>query len=555
MQFPAGFQNTSDVLIAEIQIGNRDAIGWLISAMLVAVAISVGAYLRRSARRKFATRDRIDAIFPKNTYGSWMSLTVGGLIVASIILLTLGLMDIRWGKTSREVPQKGIEVMFLLDVSRSMLAEDATPNRLERAKQMIRDMVSAMAGDRVGLVAFAGETRQIIPLTNHYEAFRQTLADVGPDSVRRGGSKLGDAIRAGGDGFLSKTTSQRVMVILTDGEDQESRPEELAKRLHDDQAIRIFTIGLGDMEKGMKIPKADQRGFVQYRGKPVVSKLNGEILQSVATASQGVYIPAGTKQVDMNAVYQRYIADIEKTDFDTATVDSYEARFQWFALPALLLLLIEAWWTSQPRPRSKSNRVAATILLFGLMPSNLVSAQSVAADFDSYNRGVASFREQELDTAIGLFKTSIASSDQRIAASSRYNLGTALIAKAKQSVEAGQTESVKETLNAAIQSLRSSLRLRPRWENARANLEQAVRLLDQLDQNSDDDSSQDASQSGDEQDSSEDSQEQDSNDESKQKENEQESKQQDDSENPEQDSENTEQDSENTEQDSGARFR
>ncbi|WP_404310311.1 VWA domain-containing protein [Neorhodopirellula lusitana] len=525
----------------DVQIGNRAAISWLFAGLVILAAMLVAGYLRRVARKRFATADRLDAVFSRRAFATWKSVITGGLVMASIVLLTLGLMDFRWGKTQREVPQKGIEVMFLLDVSRSMLAQDTTPNRLERAKQMIRDMVASMAGDRVGLIAFAGETRQIIPLTNHYEDFSQTLTDAGPDSVRRGGSKLGDAISVGGDSFLSKTTSHRVMIVLTDGEDQESQPVKLAKRLHDEEGIRIFTIGLGDMETGSKIPDAERQGYITHQGKPVLSKLNGKILQEVAVASDGVYIPAGTKQVDMNAVYQRYIANIEKTDFDTAKIDAYEAKFQWFALPAFLLLLIEAWWTSPKRSRklksthTESTRIAApqktqlkrkqiaavtsvVTLALVLTASHPAAAETALSAIEAYNQGVANYQEQNLDGAIENFQNAVGADDPRVATAARYNLGTARVAKAQQAIQANQTESVEADLRAAIASLRSALRLRPRWDNARANLEQAVNLLNQLQQQSNpneqpqSDQNQDQDQSEDQKQSSDDGQKSDSQD-------------------------------------------
>jgi Ca-activated chloride channel family protein len=278
------------------------------------------------------------------------------LIAASLTLLAGANMDIRWGKTWREVPQKGIEVMFVLDVSRSMLAEDAAPNRLSRAKQQIKDMVDEMAGDRIGLVVFAGETRQAVPLTSHYEDFKQTLDAVGPHSVRRGGSRLGDAIEAAAHGFIDKTNDHKAIVIFTDGEDQESKPVEIAKQLHADQNIRIFTVGLGDMDQGARIPDTESRGngFVQYQGQQVWSKMNGAILSQIATETGGAYIPAGTKRVNMGDVYQGYVANVEQTEFETAKINAYVARFQWFAVPALALLLLEVFLSTRSPTRQRA---------------------------------------------------------------------------------------------------------------------------------------------------------------------------------------------------------
>lgn len=466
-------------LPSEIQIGNADAKLWFATGLLVVLVMMIAGWIRRRAIHRFATSDRIQSIFGSDSGKQFRSFARGAGLISAIMLLTLGLMDFRWGKIQREVPQEGVEVMFLLDVSRSMLAEDVTPNRLERAKQMIRDMIAAMAGDRVGLVVFAGETRRMIPLTNHYEDFRTALSDIDPDSVRRGGSKLGNAIEVAGDGFLSKTNSQRVMVVLTDGEDQESKPTNVARKLNEEQGIRIFTVGLGDMESGAKIPDAETQRYIRYQGQPVVTKLDGEILQRVAQVGGGAYVPAGTKQVDMKAVYDRYIAGMEKNEFDTAKIDAYEARFQWFAIPALVVLLFEALGISLPR---RNPRLAALVMLT-LLSSTSGFADEATNLTEIYNQGVQSFRDGDLGSAIERFDQAGRASDGELATTARYNSATARITRVQANLKEGKSESAKEELQTAIDRLRLVLRFRPRWHDARANLEIAVRLMDQLDQN------------------------------------------------------------------------
>ncbi len=346
----------------ETQIGNPTNI-WFLAIVTVGLVLSGYAILaRRRAALKFATARLRGQILPPGTKTRyWMSAI---LIAISMTFLCLAMMDIRWGKTWREVPQKGIEVMFVLDVSRSMLAEDVTPNRLSRAKQQITDMIDEMVGDRVGLVVFAGDTRQSVPLTSHYEDFRQTLDSVGPHSVRIGGSRLGDAINAAANGFISKTNDHKAIVVFTDGEDQESQPVEVAKKVHAENGIRIFTVGLGDMDQGARIPETDDRrgGFVQFDGQQVWSKMNGQILSQIATETDGAYIPAGTRRVNMADVYHGYVANVEQTEFETAKINAYIARFQWFAAPALALLLLEVWISTRSvsaRQRVESKRSKA----------------------------------------------------------------------------------------------------------------------------------------------------------------------------------------------------
>ena len=327
----------------DIQYGNLAQLNWLWAVAAIGVITALAVFRYRQNLKRFATADLIGGLLPKGSTRRTVTTTIVSLV--AMVLLTFSLVDVRWGKTLREVPQKGIEVMFVLDVSRSMLADDVAPNRLERAKQQIKDMVDEMSGDRVGLVVFAGDAKQQVPLTRHYHDFKQTLEEVGPYNVQLGGSSLGNAIQTAADSFLTKTGDHKAIVVFTDGEDQESKPIEVAQQIHADQGIRIFTVGLGDMEKGARIPVGQSQAgsrFLEHEGQQVWSKLNGQILEQVATTSNGAYVPAGTKQVNMADVYHRFIANVEQTEFETAQIKSYTPRFQYFAGPALALLLLNA---------------------------------------------------------------------------------------------------------------------------------------------------------------------------------------------------------------------
>src|SRR3954464_6677867 len=147
------------------------------------------------------------------------------------------------------------------------------------------------------------------------------------------------------------------MVIFTDGEDQESKPIEAAKRAHEATGVRIFTVGLGDVAQGSRIPVGgeERKQYLTHDGEQVWTKQNGEILRQIASTTDGAYIPAGTKQVNMSDVYHSYISRVEQTNFETARVNQYEARYQWFLLPALLLLLLEVVITTWPTRGRMSN--------------------------------------------------------------------------------------------------------------------------------------------------------------------------------------------------------
>ncbi|TWU44611.1 von Willebrand factor type A domain protein [Rubripirellula tenax] len=328
--------------LSELQIGSplRMHLLWVVLAVALIWLLSMAS--ARRAATKFVTSEMRQRVLGRtNQIRNAASLA---LAITSLALLVAALLDVRWGQVSRPVPQSGIEVMFVLDVSRSMLAEDVTPSRLDRAKQMIKDTIDEMAGDRVGLVLFAGEVKQQIPMTSHYDDFKSRLDEVGPDNLVRGGSRLGDAITVAAVGYLTQTNEHKAMVLVTDGEDMESKPVEAAKRAKEEKGITIFTIGLGDLDAGARIPVKTRTGrstFVQHDGETVLSKLNGDILARVATETGGAYIPAGTKQVNMADVYHGYIATVEQQEFETTKVDGYEARFVWFLAPAIALLVAQ----------------------------------------------------------------------------------------------------------------------------------------------------------------------------------------------------------------------
>lgn len=513
--------NTSD-----IQWGNPGALTWLIVVAGVALLFGYAGISRRIAWRRFLGTG------PANRFANpskWNRPVRSFLLLTALVLMVGALSDLRWGKAWEEVPQRGIEAVFVLDVSRSMLAEDVSPNRLGRAKQQIKDMVDEMPGDRVGLVVFAGETRQTLPLTRHVEDFKQTLDSVGLHSVRRGGSRLGDAIRVASDAFLDKTTDHKAMVILTDGEDQESDPVSEAKRAHEEKGIRIFTIGLGDMDEGSRIPDVDpelprrQSGrYVKHRGQTVISKMNGAILKEVATQSDGAYIPAGTKRVDMSDVVHGYISNVDKTDLQTATINTFIPRFHWFLIPTMLLLAFEVLLRGWPNKQSVAEdetpvrsaeplfrnaaKVALVLLAGTLNWSGTLRAQDALRSHggpmspvdrvgrEQFNQGVEHFESRELDAAEQLFAEAASSLDTSLALRARYNLGNCQYSRALAGMQI-EPAAAKEALDAAIANFRSAIQVARSMDHAaessddsvvdvvrraRTNLELALRLKQEL---------------------------------------------------------------------------
>ena len=268
------------------------------------------------------------------------------LLLLALALLTIALARPAWDKKESVVKRSGRDVVFLLDVSKSMLAEDLSPNRLEHAKLAIMDTVERLRGDRVGLAVFAGTTVVKCPLTLDYGFFRTALEGIGPDAVSRGGTMIGDALRTVLRDLLDQQEKEfKDVILITDGEDHESFPKEAAKAAGD-QGVRLIIIGLGDEKEGQRIPITDDQGqksFLKYQGREVWTKLDAETLRAMAQATPGGrYLPVATGTINLGEVYQDLILSAAKKELSSQTMEQYEEKFQIFLAAALCLLLLES---------------------------------------------------------------------------------------------------------------------------------------------------------------------------------------------------------------------
>jgi Ca-activated chloride channel family protein len=267
------------------------------------------------------------------------------LLIAAVAFVILGLSRPAWNPQPQIVNRQGRDVVFIVDVSKSMLAEDLAPNRLERAKLAIRDCLEGLDGDRVGLIAFAGSSVVKCPLTLDYGFFRTMLEEIGPGEISRGGTLIGDALRkALSEVFDEQDKEFRDIILITDGDDQESFPLEAAKQVGE-AGIRIIAIGLGDENQGQRIPVTDAQGrksFLTYQGEEVWTKLDASTLRDVAAATpDGKYLNVATGAFDLNAIYQEFIASAKKKSLEDSRVTLYDEKFQIFIATGFLLLCAE----------------------------------------------------------------------------------------------------------------------------------------------------------------------------------------------------------------------
>ena len=267
------------------------------------------------------------------------------LVLAAFALGVAALSRPAWNPKPKKIERRGRDVVFLLDVSKSMLAEDLAPNRLERAKIAIIDCIDRLQGDRVGLVVFAGTAVPKCPLTLDYGFFRTMLEGVSTDSVSRGGTHIGDAIRkALNSVFDDQQKKYKDIILITDGEDHDSFPEDAAADAGK-RGIRLIAIGIGDENQGKRIPITDESGrrtFLKYKGEEVWSKLDGDTLRKMANSTPGgKYLNVATGAIDLGEVYTQLVAGAEKKALEAKTIKRYEEKFQVFLGVAFALLCAE----------------------------------------------------------------------------------------------------------------------------------------------------------------------------------------------------------------------
>jgi Ca-activated chloride channel family protein len=247
----------------------------------------------------------------------------------------------QFGVKMELVERKGIDIMVAMDISKSMLAEDVAPSRLERAKFEIARFIDLLKGDRVGLIVFAGESFVQCPLTLDYGAAKMFLNTVNTDWVQLQGTDIAGAINQAVEGFKSKQNKSRVLIILSDGEEHLGDAAEAAKKAAAEN-VKLYTVGLGS-ESGVPIPLSKDKSNIVYKkdgeGNLVMTRLNPMMLEKIAIAGNGKYFQAGTT-LDLVSIYGE-IAKMEKNELGTDRLNIYEEQYQVFLVIALLFILME----------------------------------------------------------------------------------------------------------------------------------------------------------------------------------------------------------------------
>lgn len=461
---------------------------WLVAAIIVPLLLALFFWWaeRASAARllRFAGATLLPRLTASHSRAKlWLRL---GIMLLATGLLFTALARPQWGADWQKFDTEGVDILFILDVSKSMLAEDIPPNRLERSKLAILDLLEVVRGDRVGLIGFAGTAFLHCPLTLDHGAFRQALNALNTDSIPVGGTNIAAAFDEA-KAYFDNATNTRIVILITDGEDLEANGIVRARQLAA-AGIRILTVGVGSPD-GELIPIRDSAGNIDFlrdeRGNPVRTRLDESTLKQIAEIGRGMYAPLGASGVGLRQVYDFIRNEIPSERREESLQRIPIERFQWLLGFACLLLLVEPFLPSRRKAAPTAFKVILfAILLGGIMPADLsanaarqASRAYAAGDFDRalelyqqallsqpqqpkwlYNAGVAAYRAGNPLLAAQLFQQAIIAGDRSLQAKAFYNAATARIT-------AGFAQLDEDP--AATQAL---------WQQALTDLENAIAL-------------------------------------------------------------------------------
>lgn len=526
--------------MSDFRFANVDWIHALWGVLVIAVLLALWDVRGRSALDRLLSRRMQQRLVHRGS--TTRRMTSLALTLTALGLLVLAMMRPQWGTTVQQSVRVDSQIMICLDVSNSMLAEDVAPNRLERAKVELESLLPLLSdGQQVGLIAFAGRAAVLCPMTTDFGFLRLILSEAEPNSVGLGGTRIGEALRKAVDGFGATGDIHRLILLVTDGEDHDSYPLEVAREAAE-KGITIVAVGFGD-EAGSRIeitdPRTGVRSFLKdSQGDPVVTRLDGELLRELVMATGGAYIPAGTGALDLESIYRNHIATLLTGNVESQDRVIRNEAYQWPVLAAIVALFLGliGYATAPPasaisRPRSRlaistpTSQAAARLLACFLTAASVTTRAEAAlfapdtavaasdaesaeqstqpsggspaappttesADADQslerlppreiYNRALA-FIASDRDRAEQLLERARreAGSDGELRYRTLFNLAWVEVHRADAALAAEPRQALPH-LQEAINRFREAIRVRPDSREARQNLEIVSRRLLEL---------------------------------------------------------------------------
>ena len=316
---------------------------YLVALIPIVVALFLfNLFWKRKKQAAFADLELFRKLSPeKSTFKPVLKLIILLLALACVII---ALVNPKMGTKMETVKRQGIDIVFAIDISKSMLAEDVAPNRLEKTKQLVSQIINQLGNDRVGIVGYAGSAYPVLPMTTDYSIAKMYLQSMNTNMVSSQGTAFNDAIKLSVDYFDIKDTS-KLIILVSDGEDHGDGADE-AIEMAKEKGVRILTIGVGT-EKGALIPLKDDRGNISsykkdQNGENVITKLYPEVLQNIANKTKSKYI-VGTSTKEVVEEVKKSLDKIEKSEFESQQIADFESQYQWFLGLGFLLLLVDVF--------------------------------------------------------------------------------------------------------------------------------------------------------------------------------------------------------------------
>jgi Ca-activated chloride channel family protein len=330
------------------RFANIEMLWCLIAIPVFVIIYIVYSYIKKRQIKKFGDPELINQLMPDASRSR--SIWKFSLILLALALLIIAAARPQYGQGEITIERSGIEVMIAMDISNSMLAEDVSPNRLERSKRLVDKLVDEMENDKVGLVVFAGEAFTQLPITSDYTSAKMFLNSIFPDLIRVQGTALGAAIDKTMQSLSdSASLTGKAIILITDGEDHEEGAIAAAKKAQE-QGVKVFVVGVGKPE-GALIPIPGKNDHMRDKnGQVVVSGLNENMCEQIAQAGGGVYVHCDNTNGALE-VLREQLDEIKATELDPITYTDYNEQYQSFVLLALLLLIVEFFIMSRKNHR------------------------------------------------------------------------------------------------------------------------------------------------------------------------------------------------------------
>ena len=314
---------------------------YLLALLPIIVALFLfNLFWKRKRQAVFADLELFNQLAPeKSSFKPALKL---GVLLLALSCIIIALVNPKMGTKMETVKRQGIDIVFAVDISKSMLAEDVAPNRLEKTKQIVSQIINQLGNDRVGIVGYAGSAYPVLPMTTDYSIAKMYLQSMNTNMVSSQGTAFNDAIQLAVDFFDVKDTS-KLIVLVSDGEDHGDGVED-AVELAKEKGVRILTIGVGT-EKGGPIPLRDDKGNIasykkDQEGQTVTTKLYPEVLKNIADKTKSKYI-VGTSTKEVVEELKKSLDKIEKSEFESQQIADFESQYQWFLALGFLLLLVD----------------------------------------------------------------------------------------------------------------------------------------------------------------------------------------------------------------------